>query len=97
MMVLCMCLMTLIITSQHVHSKVIIINTIGGRDNTTCCVDGECDCSSLSTALTNITNNTIIDIMSQIVTLDNATELVSSDLNNITITGNGATTISCNM
>jgi len=87
--------MTLIMTSQHVHSKVITINTTGGSDNTTCCVDGECDCSSLSTALTSITNNTVINITSEIITLNNDTELGSSGLNNITITGNGAT-ISCN-
>ncbi|XP_065908670.1 uncharacterized protein [Dysidea avara] len=95
MMLLWMCLITLIITSQHVHSKVITINTNGGSDNTTCCVDGECDCSSLSTALTNITNNTVINITSESISLDDAVELGSSNLNNITIAGNGAS-ILCN-
>ncbi|XP_065908671.1 uncharacterized protein [Dysidea avara] len=95
MMLLWMCLMTLIITSQHVHSKVITINTNGGSDNTTCCVDGECNCSSLSTSLTNITNNTVINITSESITLDDFVELGSSNLNNITIAGNGAS-ILCN-
>ena len=70
MMVLWMCLIALIITSQHVHSKVIIINTTGGSDNTTCCVDGECDCSSLSTALRYMNGSTTINIASQLVQLN---------------------------
>jgi len=74
---------------------VIIINTTGGRDNTTCCVDGECDCSSLSTALNNIANNTVINIISRVVSLQNKTTMGSGNLTNITITGNG-TTIKCN-
>ena len=92
-MLLWMCLMTLIITSQHVNSKVITINTNGGSDNTTCCVDGECDCSSLSTALTNTTNNTVINITSESVTLEEHIVMGSGD--NITIIGNGVT-IMCN-
>ena len=93
MMLLWMCLMTLVITSQHVNSKVITINTNGGSDNTTCCIDGECDCSSLSTALTNITNDTVINITSESVTLEEHIVMGSGD--NITIIGNGVT-IMCN-
>ena len=81
--------MTLIITSQHVRSKVITINTNGGSDNTTCCVDGECNCSSLSTSLTNTTNNTVINITSESVTLEEHIVMGSGD--NITIIGNGVT------
>jgi len=84
-----------LITSQHVHSKVITINTAGGSDNTTCCVNGECVCTSLSTALLYITSNTVVDITSESVTLEDNIKMGSGDLNNITITGNGAT-IMCN-
>ena len=97
-----MCLIIVIITSQHVHSKVIIINTTGGGDNTTCCVDGECDCSSLSAALRYITSSTTINITSQVVELNNTITMGSAygdfelRLSHITITGNGATTVMCN-
>ena len=98
-----MCLVTLIITSQHVHSTVIIINTTGGSDNTTCCVDGECDCSSLSTALRYITSSTAINITSQVVELNNTITMGSaygssmlSPLLNIKICGLDAATIKCN-
>ena len=84
-----------LITSQHVYSKVITINTTDGSDNTTCCVDGECVCTSLSTALLYMTSNTVINITSESVTLEDNIKMGSGDLNNITITGNGAT-IMCN-
>jgi len=84
-----------LITSQHVHSNVITINTTGGSDNTTCCVDGECVCTSLSTALHYMTSNTIVNITSESVTLEGNIKMGSGDLNNITITGNDAT-IMCN-
>ncbi|XP_065890786.1 uncharacterized protein [Dysidea avara] len=97
MMILILLWISLItlITSQHVHSKVITINTTGGSDNTTCCVDGECVCTSLSTALLNMTSNSVINITSESVTLEDNIKMGSGDLNNITITGNGAT-IACN-
>ena len=65
----------IILTSQCVcvHSKVIIVNSNNGNDNTECCVNGECVCSSLSTALLNIDNNTVINITSQSVALNNST------------------------
>ena len=85
------CLITF--TSQHVHSIVITVNTTGGSDNTTCCIDGQCDCSSLSTALNNINNNTVINITSESVTLGQHIVMGSGD--NITIIGNGVT-IMCN-
>ena len=97
-----MCLITLIIISQHVHSTVIIINTTGGSDNTTCCVDGECDCSSLSTALRYINSSTTINITSQVVELNDTTTIGSAygiygaSPKHVIIAGNGATTIMCN-
>ena len=93
MMLICL----IILTSQCVcvHSKVIIVNSNNGNDNTECCVNGECACSSLSTALLNIDNNTIINITSQSVALNNTTTMGSGKLTNITITGSNVT-IMCN-
>ena len=51
--------------------------------------------SSLSTALLYMTSNTVINITSESVTLEGNIKMGSGDLNNITITGNGAT-IMCN-
>ena len=87
----------IILTSQCVcvHSKVIIVNSNNGNDNTECCVNGECACSSLSTALLNIDNNTIINITSQSVALNNTATMGSGKLTNIAITGSNVT-IMCN-
>ena len=85
----------IILTSQCVHSKVIIVNSNNGNDNTECCVNGECTCSSISTALLNIDNNTIINITSESVALNNTTTMGSGKLTNITITGSNVT-IMCN-
>ena len=65
------CLIILKLTSQCVHSKVIIVNSNNSNDSTECCVNGTCTCSSLSTALLNIDNNTIINITSESVALYN--------------------------
>ena len=83
----------MIIASQQAESKVVTINN-HGINNTACCVDGSCPCSSLPLALENIMNNTIINITSESV-LNTTTLLGSGNLHNITITGNGAT-IMCN-
>ena len=85
----------IILTSQCVHSKVIIVNSDNGNDSTECCVNGTCTCSSLSTALLNIDNNTIINITSESVALNNTATMGSGKLTNITITGNNVT-IMCN-
>ena len=87
----------IILTSQCVcvHSKVININSNNGNDSTECCVNGTCACSSLYTALLNITNNTIINITSKSVALHNTTTMGSGKLTNITITGSNIT-IMCN-
>ena len=91
------CLIILILTSQyvHVHSKVIVINSSNGNDSAECCVNGTCVCSSLSTALLNIDNNTIINITSESVALNNTIIMGSGKLTNITITGSSVT-IMCN-
>ena len=85
----------IILTSQCVHNKVININSNNGNDSTECCVHGICTCSSLYTALLNITNNTIINITSKSVALHNTTTMGSGKLSNITITGSNVT-IMCN-
>ena len=79
----------IILTNQCVctHSKVITVNSSNGNNNTECCVHGKCTCSSLSTALLNIKNYTIINITSQSVALDSTTTMGSVKLTNITITG----------
>ena len=87
-----------ILTSQCicVHSKVIIVNSISGNDNTECCVNGDCICSSLSTALHHIASHAIINITSESVALNNITTMGSRRLTyNITITGSNVT-IMCN-
>ena len=83
------------LTCQLVNSTVITISTTGVSDNTTCCVDGECVCTSLSTALLNLNSNTIINITSSSVVLNSYTQIGSGRLKNITISGNNAT-VMCN-
>ena len=85
----------IILTSQSVHSKVITVNSNNGNDSTECCVKGECACSSLFTALLNISNNTMINITSESVALNNTTTMGSGKLTNITIIGSNVT-IMCN-
>ena len=72
--------------------KVITINN-NGNDSSLCCKDGMCECSSLYNATLLMGNNTVINITSQTVLLDYNLDM--NYLNNITITGNGAT-IMCN-
>ena len=90
-----MMLYLITLTSQHVHSTVITINTTSGRNTTTCCIYGECDCSSLSTALSNMNSNTIINITSQSVDIEHHTRMGFTNLTNITIIGH-STTVKCN-
>ena len=84
-----MCLIT------HVACDVVITVNNSGSDNDICCVNGTCPCSSLSSALHNVSDNTVINITSESVTLHDIVGMGSGNLNNITITGNGAT-IMCN-
>ena len=79
----------------HVVCDVLITVNNSGSDNGTCCVNGTCLCSSLSSALCNVSDNTVINITSESVTLHGIVGMGSGNLNNITITGNGAT-IMCN-
>ena len=84
----------IILVSQNVQSKVIIVNTSEGNESTTCCVDGECPCSSLSIALQNMESDTTIIIMSKAIQVESDVMIGSGNLNNITITSS-ITTITC--
>ena len=95
MMIISVLTCLIMLTSQCVHSKVINVNSDDGNDSTECCVHGTCTCSSLYTALWNITNNTIINITSKSVTLHDTTTMGSGKLINIAITGSNVT-IMCN-
>ena len=82
------------LATQNVQSKVIIVNTSGGSENTTCCVDGDCPCSSLSIALQNVDSNTTIIIASTAIQVTDDIKIGSGSLNNVTITSSIAT-ITC--
>ena len=79
----------------HVACDVVITVNNNGDNTTNCCVYGTCPCSSLSSALHDVSDNTVINITSESVTLHYNVGMGSGNLNNITITGNGAT-IMCN-
>ena len=76
-----------------VQCTVITINN-GGTDSDQCCKQGVCPCYTLSYALQNLSDNTIINITSSTV-LDTITQMGSGAIQNITIVGN-CVTISCN-
>ena len=79
----------------HVACDVVITVNNNGSVNDTCCVNGTCPCSSLSSALHNLSDNTVINITSESVTLHDIVGMGSGNLSKITITGNDAT-IMCN-
>ena len=79
----------------HIACDIVITVNNNGSDNDKCCVNGICPCSCLSSALHNVSDNTVINITSESVTLHDIVGMGSGNLNNITITGNGAT-IMCN-
>ena len=79
----------------HVACDVVITVNNNGNDNDNCCVNGTCPCSSLSSALHNVSDNTVINITSESVTLHDIVGMGLGNLNNVTITSNGAT-IMCN-
>ena len=94
-MILIVTVCIILVTSCHqVESKykVIIVNN-NGQNNTDCCVDGKCPCSSLFFSLQNITDSTIVNITSESVELHSITTLNSTS--NITIYSE-KTIIKCN-
>ena len=67
--------------------------TSGEDDNNiTCCVYGNCSCSSLDHALDNLTNNVLINITTD-VTLSSFVTV--SDLENVLIIGHNNPTVNC--
>ena len=85
----------LCLITDVVYGTIITVNN-NGNDSVDCCSGKEtCSCSSLSSALLNMSNNTLINITSESVTLHDIVGMGSGNLSNITITGNGATII-CN-
>ena len=96
MMIVYVMIYFIILNSQCVQSKVINIKSNNGTNSTECCVHGvACICSSLYTALVNIKNNTMINITSESVALNNTTRMGSGNLTNIRIIGSNVT-IMCN-
>ena len=83
-----MCLLTIC------QCKVITIHN-EGNTSTECCTSGQCYCNSFSKALTDLEDNTIVNITSQVITLDSNVTMGSGSLNNVTILGNNAT-VMCN-
>ena len=59
----------------------------------TCCIYGNCSCSSLYNSLANLTSNVLINITTD-VELSSIISLI--DLTNITITGHNNPTVNCN-
>ena len=82
------------VCTHAVYGTIITVNN-NGDNSSSCCVYGTCPCSSLSSALHNVSDNTVINITSESVTLHDIVGMGSGNLSNITITGNGAT-IMCN-
>ena len=92
-MILIITVCIILVTSCHqVESKVITVNN-NGQNNTDCCVDGKCPCSSLFSSLQHITDSTIVNITSESVELHSITTLHSTS--DITIYSE-KTIIKCN-
>ena len=93
------CLITL--TSQLVHSKMIMINITSGNSSPQCCTEEGCMCASLTVALQYINSSTTINITSSSIMLEDSVKLGSNhtsgsgNLTDITITGSNVT-IMCN-
>ena len=84
-----------IMVTHHVHATVVTINN-NGADSSSCCIDGNCACSSLYTALSSINTNTVINITSSSVSLHKHVYFGSGNINNITIISNNGATVMCN-
>ena len=73
---------------QHVKSKVITVNN-SGSNSTTCCINGTCLCNSLYDALNSIENETIVNITSKSVSLEDEVNILEY-FDNVKIKGNNA-------
>ena len=72
--------------ATHVAYGTVITVSSNGDNTTECCENGMCLCSSLSSALSHMQNDMIINIVSNITLYDNV-NIGSGKLNNITIAG----------
>ena len=85
----CLCLITHVVYGT---TTITVNNNCSHSDNN---CEGNSSCTSLPCALKKLQNNTVINITSKVVTLNDIVGMGSGNLSNITITGNG-TTIMCN-
>ena len=88
--------MVLICLITLCQSKYIEVNN-EGDDSSSCCIEGTCLCSSLFTALYHADSNSVINITSSLVMLQNVTYMHKGIgyLNNVTIIGQEVT-VACN-
>ena len=87
-----LCLITRVVYST---TTIITVNNNGSDNCNSCCKECNCSCNSLSSALHNMQSTTVINITSEVVTLNDIVGMGSGNLSDITIIGNGAT-IMCN-
>ena len=89
---LSVCLLTI---SQPAHSLNLMVTVnSNGTSSIFCCLFGFCICNSFSNALSHIQNNTMISIISPVVSLD--TFIYIQRKSNITITSKDGTKVICN-
>ena len=92
-----MWLCVIIIVSHHVHGIRTVVTIHNEGDNSaSCCTNGYCACSSLYNALLSIKNNTVVNITSPSVSLNNYVYFRSGNIKNITIISNSGATVMCN-
>ena len=91
MIILWLCL---IIVRQAVHGKEITVDSNNGSSSLRCCEFGDCVCSSFYNALSRVHTDTVINIISSNVSLDDAVIIQNRD--NIAITSNDDVTVMCN-
>ena len=80
--------------SQHVHGKMITVNS-NSSNSSICCMNGTCSCNTLYDAISSIENNTMINITSPYVVLEDTAYVGVEYLNNVTLTGNDVV-VRCN-
>ena len=86
--------MCLIIVSQPAHSLHLMVTVnSNGTSSIFCCLFGFCTCNSFSNALFHIQNNTMINIISPVVSLDTLMHIQRKS--NITITSKDGTKVIC--
>ena len=87
-------ILAVIITSVKGNKTIVYVSELFGeaRNNTFCCVYGNCSCNSLDYALANLTSNVLINITTD-VTLSSLTK--PSNIENVSIVGHNNPTVNC--